>query len=148
MTETPVVDELEAKIEAEKAEQLELDFDEENNPAEGYQINPAADPDDEENDAPPNAVCAFLVVVTPDGAAFATSELSKITEILPQREATVVDMRRACQEVVFDVNAMQQAQQTVGLMQQQAQMMAEEQRSQKIAAKLATKGIHVPPSRR
>lgn len=148
MQETPVVDALEEKIEAEKGqagEQLEIDFD----GAEDYTISPAADPDDEEEeDAPPNAVCAFLVVVTPDGAAFATSELTKIAEILPQREATVVDMRRACQEVVYDVNAMQTAQQTVGLMQQQAQLMAEEQRSAKIAAKLATKGIHVPPSRR
>lgn len=114
-----------------------------------YDINPAGDPDDEEEiDATPNALTAFLVVVTPDGSAFATSELHKIAEILPSREATVVDMRRACQEVVFDVNAMQTAQQTVGLMQQQAQLMAEEARGQKIAQKLATKGIHVPPGRR
>lgn len=149
VTETPTVDALEAKLAAEQIpyEDAKEMADAENS---GYHIQPAADPDEageDEPDAEPNALCAFLVVVTPDGSAFATSELGKITEILPQRDATVVDMRRACQEVVHDVNAMQTAQQTVGLMQQQAQLMAEEARSQKIAQKLATKGIHVPTRR-
>ena len=100
--------------------------------------------EEQQPDPEPNAEYVFLVVVTPDGGAFATSEVSKIAEILPRREATVQDMRRACQEVVHDVNAMQTAQQTVGLMQQQAAAMAEQARSQKIAQKLASKGIHVP----
>lgn len=150
MTETPTVDELEAKIAAERAVSPEdvaaLSTDEADD--EGvYHIHPGEE-DEPAADAEPNAITAFLVVVTPDGAAFATSELHKIAEILTQREATVVDMRRACQEVVFDVNAMQTAQQTVGLMQQQAQAMAEESRNAKIAQKLATKGIHVPTAGR
>lgn len=120
------------------------DADEAESPS-GYDI--PADELDEEAPAPdpePNAEVVFLVVVTPEGASFATSDVSKLTEILPRREATIVDMRRACNEVVHDVNAMQIAQQTVGLMQAQAQAMAEQQRSQKIAQKLASKGIHVP----
>lgn len=115
-----------------------------------YNIRPAADPDEEseeDEDVAPNALTAFLVIVGPDGAAFATSELAKIGEILPARDATVADMRRACQEVVHDVNAMQISQQTVGLMQQSAQQMAEEARNAKIAQKLQSRNIHVPGRR-
>jgi hypothetical protein len=145
VTETPIVDEIEARLQAER------ELDEELARRSAYDISPAAAPDDEEldhahdeADVAPNAITAFLVVVGPDGGAFATSELTKITEVLPQREATVQDMRRACQDVVFDVNAMQTAQQTVAVMQQQAQAMADQARNAKIAAKLQSKGIHVP----
>lgn len=110
-----------------------------------YQINPAEDPDEAapEEDVAPNALTAFLVVVKGDGSAFATADITKIGEILPAREATIVDMRRACQEVVHDVNAMQVSQQTVALMQQSAQEMAEQARSEAIARKLREKGIQV-----
>ena len=100
-----------------------------------YDIQPASDPDDEpepDEDVQPNAQTAFLVIVDATGAAFATSDLAKISEILPARDATIVDMRRACQEVVHDVNAMQTSQQVVGLMQQSAQQMAEEKRNAQI----------------
>jgi hypothetical protein len=115
----------------------------------GYDIQPAHDPEDhvhedEDDEQLPNVLTAFLVIVQPDGAAFATSELSKIGEVVPAREATIIDMRRACQEVVHDVNAMQTAQQTVGLMQQSAAQMAEEKRNQQIAQKLVSRGVKLP----
>lgn len=112
----------------------------------GYHIHPASeeDADDEEADAEPNTLTAFLVIVGVDGAAFATSELEKVDEIVPSRPATVVDMRRACQEVVFDVNAMQISQQTVAIMQQSAQEMAEAKRNEAIAQKLVSKGVKLP----
>lgn len=147
MTDTAVTPEevaASAPDEADDISPLEHDHD-----AAGYDIQPAADPDEEgvgedEPDLTPNVLTAFLVIVQPDGAAFATSELEKIVEVVPARQATVVDMRRACQEVVHDVNAMQTAQQTVGLMQQSAQQMAEQKRSEAIAQKLVSKGIKVP----
>lgn len=124
----------------------ETALDEADGPA-GYDI-PLEDieegAEEQEADPEPNAECIFLVVISPDGAAFATSEVQKIGEILPKREATIADMRRACQDVVHDINAQQTAMQTVSIMQQQAAAMAEQARSEKIAAKLAQKGIHVP----
>lgn len=141
MTETDLAPELEVVPTTDLAEEES-----------GYDITPAADPDEEqpapEEDVAPNAITAFLVITAPDGSSYATSDIGKIKEVLPSREATIADMRRACQEVVHDVNAMQTAQQTVGFMQQQAQAMAEEQRNAKIAAKLASKGIHVPTAGR
>lgn len=118
----------------------------------GYEITPAVDPEahdadghtHEDEDEAPNVLTAFLVIVNPDGAAFATSELNKIGEITPAREATIVDMRRACNEVVHDVNAMQTAQHTVALMQQSAAEMAEQARNAKIAAKLQERGVKLP----
>lgn len=162
---TETVEELEARLEAARQAQAEApeaapltpedvaatSLDEADEPT-GYDIHPAHDPDDhthdEEEEEAPNVITAFLVIVQPDGSAFATSEIAKIGEITPAREATVVDMRRACQEVVHDVNAMQTAQQTVGLMQQSAAQMAEEQRNAKIAAKLQSKGIQLPRGQR
>lgn len=144
-TETPVV----------TPEEVAATAPDEADDAPQYDIQPSTDPDewpqdevaDEPEDVQPNAITAFLVVVGADGSAFATSELAKLGEILPAREATIPDMRRACQEVVHDINAMQTSQQTVGLMQQSAQQLAEQARNEKIAAKLASKGIQVPGRR-
>lgn len=158
---TETVEELEARLAAAKQavedtvvtpEEVAATALDEADDETGYDIHPAHDPDDhthdEDEDEAPNVITAFLVIVQPDGSAFATSEIAKIGEVTPAREATVVDMRRACQEVVHDVNAMQTAQQTVGLMQQSAQQMAEEQRNAKIAAKLQSKGIQLPRGQR
>ena len=152
MSSTPVVDELERKLaEARAAALADETADAEaaaGTDEPGYTITPAPGDEhelDSELDEPaPNAIVAFLVIVQSDGTAFATGELAKLGEILPSREANIVDMRNACQQVVHDVNAMQTAQQTVGLMQQQAQAMAEETRNAKIAAKLQSKGIQLP----
>lgn len=150
MTETAVTPEEVAATAPDEADDIGPLDDQEVLEDAAYDIQPAADPDEEpedEGDVAPTCSTAFLVIIGEGGAAFATSDLAKIGEILPAREATVVDMRRACQEVVHDVNAMQVAQQTVGLMHQSAQEMAEQQRNAKIAAKLQSKGIHVPGRR-
>lgn len=119
-----------------------------------YDIHPAADPDlqDEldgiDEELEPTCLTAFLVIIGPDGAAFGTSDLTKIAEVVPAREAQIADMRRACQEVVHDINAIQMsgqaAQQTVMLMEQRAQEMAEQTQQQKMAQALMKKGITVP----
>lgn len=112
-----------------------------------YHIHPATDPD-EAQELEPTCITAFLVIIGPDGAAFGTSDLTKIAEVIPAREAQIADMRRACQEVVHDINAIQMsgqaAQQTVMLMEQRAKDMAEQTQQQKMAQALMKKGITVP----
>lgn len=111
-----------------------------------YQITPAADPGESapQEALEPNALTMFLVIVQSDGSAFASSDLSLLNEVVPAREATLMDLRNGAQQVVHDANALQVAQQTAGLMRQSAMQMAEEQRTAKIAAQLADRGIKVP----
>lgn len=92
----------------------------------------------------PNALTMFVIVVQSDGTAVAFSDLSVLTDVVPAREATLSDIRNGAQQAVHDANAIQIAQHTAGLMQQTAMQMAEQQRSEKIAAKLAERGIKVP----
>ena len=151
-TDTTDIAELEARLAQLKAvtpedvaAQAEDESDDE------YDITPAADPDDEDEDEEPtpgpNALTAFLVVVALDGSSFGTAELDKMSEIVPSRQATVIDMRRAAGDLIHDINAMQISQQTVAIMQQSAQQLADQARSDKIAAKLASKNIVIPGRR-
>lgn len=88
--------------------------------------------------AQPDYETAFLVVVSKDGTCTATTDLKPITI---NRSAGLGDMRRACQEIVHDINASN----TVNMMMQsfaaQAQYQAEQQDAQRIAAKIQERGI-------
>jgi hypothetical protein len=85
---------------------------------------------------------AFLVVIEPDGTAWATSDCN--LDVRLSKPANVSDMYRACAEVMKDIAASTTAERTVNMMMQATAQMAEQQRQDKIAMKLASKGIHVP----
>jgi len=99
--------------------------------------------------APPEplkAATAFLVVVLPDGMAAAYADVNMPLDL--EREATLNDMFSAAAQVQRDVTIMTMTNQVVnntinGLMMAMAQQ-AEMVRNQKIASKLASKGIHIP----
>lgn len=97
------------------------------------------EPATEETPAPeptptPDALTAFLVFVTHDGTVIATSELDN--EVTIERAATIADMRRACQEVVHDINISLTSEQTAQHLQAMLQAAKEPTPSQRIAARL------------
>lgn len=99
-------------------------------------ITPAQDPDE----AKPDALTAFLVVVRPDGSAFATPELD--TELTVDHTASLEEMLRALREVESDITTAKTAQNVVMLMAQQAQAMAHAQSMAQQGR--APSGLHVP----
>lgn len=100
--------------------------------SDGYSITPAADPDE----AGPDALTAFLVVIRQDGSAFATPELN--TELTVDHTATLEEMHRGVREVEADIQTARTAQNVVMLMAQQAQAMAMAQQGR------TQGGLHVP----
>lgn len=110
-------------------------------------IQPAADPDEEpsgedEEEAEPDAVTAFLVVVQADGSAQISTDLGVKLSVL--REASLLDVRRACDELLFNLRNQAVSENTVVLLNQFMQQTAEQARIQKVQQKLASKGIQVP----
>ena len=99
--------------------------------------------------APPEpleAPTAFLIVCFPNGTAAAYSDVNMPLKL--EREATLNDMYSAAAQVQRDVMIMTITGQVVnntvnGLMMAMAQQM-EAAKNAKIAAKLASKGIHLP----
>ena len=93
----------------------------------------------------PRYETAFLVTINHDGTISATDDLSQPTVM---RSATASDMRRACSEVVHDVNTAQTAAhaaaQVVNWFVEQAKAQEEAQVNSRIAAKLSDRGIVVP----
>lgn len=125
--------------------ELNKAFSEESGVATGYEgIEPAPDPDepDEEEDKEPDGLTAFIVVVLPDGSAQISTKLD--VPLTVEREATLLDVRRACDELLFNIRNQASAENTVVLMNQLMQQTAEQARVQKVQQKLASKGIHVP----
>ena len=53
----------------------------------------------------PEVTSAFLIVIRPDGSAYATSNLDT-GAFKAQRTPNLADMRRACHDVLDDVNAL------------------------------------------
>lgn len=109
------------RLEAERAEQ---------GPA--YDIQPptpeeaAAQLDGEEQDTRTDVMTAFLVYVTEDGKAIATSEIEEaLGEIKPRREATLEDLRRASIEVADDIGTILQTQSVMQTQMAVAQQMQE-----------------------
>lgn len=108
-----------------------------------YDIPAPPTPEDAERAA--NArpcMTAFLVVIEPDGTAWATSDCN--VDLALNRPASVQDFARGCGDVLRDVEHSMLAERTVNMMLQATQQMAEVQRQNKIATKLMQKGIHVP----
>jgi len=89
---------------------------------------------------------AFLIVVEPDGTSWATNDVNM--DMVLERSPTQGDMYRACAEVMKDIasseTAARTAQLTVSMMMQASAQLAEHQRQEKIATRLAEKGIRVP----
>lgn len=95
---------------------------------------------------PIKAATAFLIVCMPDGVKAAYSDVNTPLEL--EREATLNDMFEGACQVQRDVTIMQMTNHVVsntinGMMMAMAQQ-AEMARNQKIATKLASKGIHLP----
>lgn len=91
---------------------------------------------------PRKALTAFLVVVEDDGTAWATDDVAMSLAL--QRPPTVGDMYRASAEVMRDIQASVTAERTTQYMAAMGAQAAEHQRQDKIARKLAEKGIRVP----
>lgn len=72
-------------------------------PEDGYTITPADVPAEPEH---MHVATAFLVYVLPNGHTIASSEdvQGNAAKLVIERQATLNDMRRACHEVVDDVN--------------------------------------------
>jgi hypothetical protein len=102
----------------------------------GYDIPPPPNPEARK------ALTAFLVVVEPDGTSWATNDVN--LDLVLERPPTLGDMYRGCAEVSKDIATSEAAQKTVGLMMQAQAQMAQQMQQEKIAAKLAQKGIRVP----
>lgn len=120
-------------------------FGEESGVSTGYEgITPAADPDEPEDDEPaePDAATAFIVILQADGSAQISLDLT--VPLTVEREATLLDVRRACDELLFNLRNQAAAENTVMLMHQTSQQLAEQARVAKLQQKLASKGIHVP----
>jgi len=111
--------------------------------APGYQgIQPAPDPDEPVEDEPeeePDGVTAFIVLIGADGSAVVATDLKTPLNVI--REATLLDVRRACDELLFNLHNQAVSEATVMLMHQTTQQMAEQQRTQRLQQKLASKGI-------
>lgn len=110
-----------------------------------YDIQPAADPDAPEEDAEeeasePDGVTAFLVIMQADGSAQISTKLDIPLSVL--REASLLDVRRACDEILFNLRNQAVSESTVMLMHQTTQQLAEQQRVAKLQQKLASKGIN------
>jgi hypothetical protein len=88
------------------------------------------------------ALTGFLVVIDVDGTAWATNDINM--DLVLERPPMLGDMYRACAEVMKDIETTESAQKTVGLMMQAQQQMAQQLQQDKIARKLAEKGIRVP----
>lgn len=85
---------------------------------------------------------AFLVVIEPDGTSWATNDVNM--DMVLERPPTMGDMYRGCAEVMKDITTTEASQKTVSLMMQAQAQMAHQMQQEKIAAKLASKGIRVP----
>lgn len=131
--------------------ELNKAFSEESGVSTGYEgITPAADPDEEptgedEEEAEPDAVTAFIVVVQADGSCQISTDLGIKLSVL--RESTLLDVRRACDELLFNLRNQAVSENTVVLMNQFMQQTAEQARIAKVQQKLASKGINVPVGR-
>jgi hypothetical protein len=88
------------------------------------------------------ALTAFLIVVEPDGMAWATNDVNM--DLVLERPPMLGDMYRACAEVMKDIETTEASQKTVSLMMQAQAQMAQQMQQEKIARRLAEKGIRVP----
>lgn len=88
---------------------------------------------------------AFLVVMQEDGQIFATGDINILGVMALQRPAGNQDMIPACSQVIADIQMLATVQNTVQTVMQTTAQMAEDQRRQAMASKLAQKGIHLPP---
>ena len=83
-----------------------------------------------------------------DGTAFGTGELEKLADLVPQRRASLMDLRNGARQVVDDAQALiigqQSAALTVQQIHQSAAELAEEQRKAAMRDQLAGRGIQVP----
>lgn len=127
-----------------KDAELNKAFSEESGVSTGYEgIQPAPDPDEpDEEEVEPDAATAFIVILQADGSAQISLDLT--VPLTVEREATLLDVRRACDELLFNLRNQAAAENTVMLMHQTSQQLAEQQRVAKLQQKLASKGIHVP----
>lgn len=112
-----------------------------------YDIPAPPTPEDAEKAAEARpCLTAFMVVVELDGTAWATNNYS--LPLAPERPPSLGDMYRSCAEVMKDIAGMENSQRTVQMLAQLwpqiAAGQAEQERQNKIAAKLMQKGIHVP----
>lgn len=112
-----------------------------------YEIPAPPTPEEAERKAAARqCLTAFLVVIEDDGSAWATNNIDLVLD--PKRPPNMGDMYRASAEVMKDIASMEQTQRTVQMLAQVwpqiAAGQAEAERQQKLAAKLASKGIHVP----
>lgn len=88
------------------------------------------------------ALTAFLIVVESDGTSWATNDVNM--DLVLERPPTLGDMYRGCAEVMKDIETSEAAQKSVTLMMQAQAQMAQAMQQDKIARKLAEKGIRVP----
>jgi hypothetical protein len=117
-------------------------------PETGYKIPPPPGAEAPEADHV-HCTTAFVVVINEDGKAIATSDVgelfakidqSGVKKLIPERQASMVDMRRAALEVLEDLRVLMQAQITVEMQmataQQKMAQMQQAAEAQRIAQTL------------
>lgn len=92
--------------------------------------------------APLKAITAFLVVYTPDGGFQGFNDVTVPLEL--ERAATINDMTAGCAQVMRDAEIMLITNNVVQNLINAQMQIAEQAQTQKLAAKLASKGIHLP----
>ena len=90
------------------------------------------------------AFTAFVVVLDKHGGMWATPDLTILDKVSVDRPAGMQDFIPACSQIISDVNAQKTVGMTVNAMMQTSAAIAEQQRTQAMAQKLASKGIHLP----
>jgi hypothetical protein len=105
----------------------------------------SAAPDLDEAEKAPDGETAFIVIVLPDGTIKATADLE--TEITVNRVANIGDMRRACSELIFEINNNQSgalaAQGVMQVLEQQVRNAADLSQQEQIRRRLADNGIPI-----
>lgn len=90
---------------------------------------------------PPNCVCTFLVVVDLSGRAIAYGHPELLEEPpIPLRSAEFPDMRRACNEIVVDLDASRLTQTIVGTLMNAGQQAQSAMQDAQLAQQLGVRG--------